>query len=241
MSQLSGKGALVTGASRGIGRAVAERFAEAGARVVVHYGESREEAESLASRIGAVAIQADMGNPAAVRGLIAEADEKLGGLDILVNNAGIAIFKPVGEITEEEYDRMFAVNTKGVFIAMQEAAHRMRDGGRIINVSTGATVTGTANGAIYCGSKAAIEQFSRVLARELGFRGITVNTVSPGFTETDMLKQFPYLCEIGPGMSPFGRLGTGADVAAVIAFLASDDAHWLTGQNVQAGGGVNMV
>lgn len=241
MQNLKGKTALVTGASRGIGRAVAERLAADGARVAVHFVESGAEAQAVAAKIGGFALQADIGKSAEVRRLFAQAQDKLGSLDILVNNAGIAIFKPVSETTEDEYDRMFAVNAKGVFIALHEAARCMRDGGRIINLSSGATVMGTANGAIYCGSKAAVEQFTRALARELGPRGITVNTVSPGFTETDMLNQFPHLTQIGPGMSAFGRLGTPPDVADVIAFLASDDARWLTGQNIQASGGVNMV
>ena len=241
MSELLGKLALVTGASRGIGRAIAERLSSGGAKVAVHYGQSAAEAKELASKIGGLAIQADMAQPSEVRQLVADAHQRLGGLDILVNNAGIAILKPLDKITEDEYDRMFAVNTKGVFVALQEGARLMRDGGRIINISSGATINGTPNGSIYCGAKAAIEQFARSLARELGPRGITVNTVSPGFTETAMYRQFPHFAEIAPKMAALGRVGDPADVAEVVAFLASDSSRWLTGQNIQASGGTNMV
>jgi len=239
--RLTGKNAIVTGGSRGIGAAVARGLAAEGARVVVGYTSSANAAQRLADEIGGAAIQADLGERGAARRLFDAAEAACGAIDIVVNNAGIAIFKPVAGVTDAEFERMFAVNTRGVFEMMREAARRLRDGGRIVSLSSGATVGGTRGGAIYCGAKAAVEQFTRALAHELGSRNITVNSVSPGFTATDMLHTFPRLVEIGPTMSPLGRLGAPEDVADVIAWLCTDEARWVTGQNIQAGGGASMV
>jgi len=241
MSSLSGKTALVTGASRGIGRAIATRLARDGARVAVNYARSVKAAESLAAEIGGLAVQADIADPAEIRTLFDTVFQSFGRLDILVNNAGIALMKPIAEVTEEEYDRVFALNARGAFFCLQQAALRMNDGGRIVNISTGATVGGTAGGAIYCGAKAALEQFTRALAREVAPRGITVNTLSPGFTDTDMLNANPHLVELGAKLSPMKRIGAPEDVADAVAFLCSHDARWITGQNIQAGGGVSMT
>jgi 3-oxoacyl-[acyl-carrier protein] reductase len=160
----------------------------------------------------------------------------MGRLDIVVANAGVHIEKPLVESTEQDYDYVFDTNTKGVFFTLQEAARRMRDGGRIIAVSTGGTKMPFANMSLYLGSKGAIEQFVRSLARELGSRNITVNILSPRFTDTDMMPE--QYREYGASLSPFNRVGTPQDVADVSAFLASDAARWVTGQNLQAGGGV---
>jgi 3-oxoacyl-[acyl-carrier protein] reductase len=246
MGELEGKVAVVTGGSRGIGRAVAERLAADGAAVVLSYRDRAAEADGVVARIvaaggRALALRADLASVPDVRSLFAAALDRFGRLDILVNNAGVAIYRPVAEATEEEFEASFAVNARGTFFALQEAARRIADGGRIVNISTGATVSGVPQGALYCGSKAAVEQFTKSLARELGPRGITVNTVSPGFTETGMLASLPHLREVGAAMSPLGRTGRPEEVAEVVAFLAGPRAGWLTGCNIQAGGGVTIV
>jgi 3-oxoacyl-[acyl-carrier protein] reductase len=238
---LVGKTALVTGSSRGIGRAIAERLAADGATVVVNYTRSlqhaREVVDGIHTRAGkAVAIQADVSKPAEVQRLFSEAQKVVGPLDIVVANAGVHIEKPLAESTEEDYDLVFNINTKGVFFTLHEAARRIRDAGRIVVVSTGGTKMSFPNMSLYLGSKGAIEQFARSLSRELGPRNVTVNVLSPGFTDTDMLPE--QYREYGASLSPFKRVGTARDVADVAAFLASNDARWVTGQNLQAGGGV---
>jgi len=246
MADLEGKVTVVTGGSRGIGRAIARRLAADGAAVVLSFRTGAAEADSAVAEIAAAggraaAVRADLAVVADVRALVAGAVERFGRLDILVNNAGVAIYRPVAEATEEEFDASFAVNARGTFFALQEAARRMADGGRIVNISTGATVPGVPQGALYCGSKAAVEQFTKSLARELGPRGITVNTVSPGFTETGMLAALPHLREVGAALSPLGRTGQPEEIAEVVAFLVGPGGSWLTGCNVQAGGGVTIV
>jgi Dehydrogenases with different specificities (related to short-chain alcohol dehydrogenases) len=239
--QLAGKVALVTGSSRGIGRAIAERLAAEGAAVIVNYVRGEQAAQEVVNAIRgrggqAVAIQADVAKPAEVRRLFTEARTALGALDIVVANAGVAVIKSIAESTEEEFDHVFDANAKGVFFMLQEAARQVRDGGRIVVVSTGGTRMLMSGTALYLGSKGAIEQFVRVLSRELGPRNITVNALSPGFTDTDLLPERDR--KVAAGMSPFARIGEPAEVASVAAFLASDDARWVTGQNVGAGGGV---
>jgi 3-oxoacyl-[acyl-carrier protein] reductase len=184
----------------------------------------------------AVAIQADVAKPVEVRRLFNEAEKALGRLDIVVANAGVYMEKPLVECTEKDYDYVFDINTRGVFFTLQEAGRRVRDGGRIIAVSTGGTRLSFANMSLYLGSKGAIEQFARSLARELGTRSITVNVLSPGFTETDMLPE--QYRAYGASLSPFNRVGTPEEVANVSVYLASDAARWVTGENIQAGGGV---
>lgn len=238
---LEGKSALVTGSSRGIGRAIAQRLAADGAVVVINYAHNRQPAEEAVKAIvqsggKAIAIPADVAKPAEVRRLFDEAEKALGGLDIVVGNAGVVLEKSLAESSEEEYDYVFNINTKGVFFTLSEAARRIRDGGRIVVVSTSGTKMPFANLSLYLGSKGAVEQFVRSLSRELGSRNITVNTLSPGFTETDMLLE--QYRAYGASLSPFNRVGTTSEVADVAAFLASDAARWVTGQNLQAGGGV---
>jgi 3-oxoacyl-[acyl-carrier protein] reductase len=238
---LEGKTALVTGSSRGIGRAIAERLAADGAAVVINYGRNAQLAQEVAKGIiakggKAVAIQADVSKPAEVRRLFNETDKTVGRLDIVVANAGVHISKPLIENTEADYGYIFDINTKGVFFTLQEAARRVRDGGRIVVVSTGGTKMHFANMSLYLGSKGAIEQFARSLSLELGPRNVAVNVLSPGFTDTDMLPE--QYREYGASLSPFNRVGTAQDVADVAAFLASAAARWVTGQNLQAGGGV---
>lgn len=238
---LEGKTALVTGSSRGIGRAIAERLAADGAAVAINYARNRQLAQEVVDGIlarsgKAFAIQADVSKPAEVRRLFDEAGKTVGPLDIVVANAGVVLEKPLVESTEQDYDSVFNINTKGVFFTLQEAARGTRDGGRIIAVSTGGTKMPFANLSLYLGSKGAIEQFVRSLSRELGPRNITVNVLSPGFTDTDMLLE--QYRAYGASLSPFNRIGMASEVADVAAFLASDAARWVTGQNLQAGGGV---
>jgi 3-oxoacyl-[acyl-carrier protein] reductase len=242
MGTLAGKVAIVTGASRGIGQAIAERLAQDGASVVVNYVNSSAKAKEVIAGIEArggqaLALQADMSKVNDIRHLFQATVDHFGQLDILVNNAGLAIYKPVVDISEEDFDATFALNARGTFFALQEAARRMADNGRIVSISTGSTVSPSPTASIYAGSKAAVEQFTKALAKEIGGRGITVNAVSPGFTDTEMLANNPLLKEKGLKMSPLGRLGQPADVADVVAFLVSEEARWLTGQNIQAGGG----
>ncbi|MBF8188092.1 SDR family oxidoreductase [Nonomuraea sp. K274] len=241
MSVLSGKGALVTGGSRGIGRAIVERLTGDGAEVVFCYEHSAEAAEQVAKETGAHAVRADLGSREDLERLFAEAEARLPGVDILVNNAATAAAqKPIADITDEDYERVFAVNTRAVFLAIQWAGRMMRDGGRIINISTLNTRVPAPTLALYCGSKGAIEQFAKVAARELGERGITVNVVSSGATDTDMLRGAnpPEALEQTPMYTALRRLGRPDDIAAVVAFLAGPDGRWVTGHNVNATGGL---
>jgi 3-oxoacyl-[acyl-carrier protein] reductase len=241
----NGKVAIVTGASRGIGRAIAERLAQDGAMVIVNYSTSVENAKEVVVGIEAkggkaVAVQADMSNIIEVKRLIGDTMKRFGRLDILVNNAGMFMYKPLVETTEEEFDRMFALNTKGPYFALQEAARIIQEGGRIVNISTDGTHMGFAGATAYLGSKGALEQFTKGLAYELAPKGITVNTVSPGYTDTDMLPADPSFRQIGEQASPFKRLGMAKDIADVVAFVVSEEARWVTGQNLHVGGGVVM-
>jgi len=238
---LEGKTALVTGGSRGIGRAIGERLAADGATVVINYARNEQLTHEVVKAISAkggkaMGIQADVSKPAEVRRLFGEAEKAIGPLDVVIANAGVYLSKPLIENTEADYDYVFDINTRGVFFTLQEAARRVRDGGRIIAISTGGTKMMFPNSALYLGSKAAVEQFARSLSRELGPRNVTVNVLSPGFTDTDMLPE--QYREYGASLSPFNRVGTAKEVADVAAFLASDAARWVTGQNVQAGCGV---
>lgn len=240
-NDLDGRNALVIGGSRGIGRAVVEQLATAGAAVAFSYVSNKDAAAALvddlrrAGRV-ATAFQADLGRVSDVRELFARAGDALGPLDIVVANAGVAIVKALVDCTEEDYDEVFAANAKGTFFALQEAARRVRDGGRIVAVSTGGTKMWFTGTSLYLGSKGAVEQFARVLSRELGSREITVNVVSPGFTDTDLLPERDR--RVAASLSAFGRVGTPAEVARVVGYLASDAARWVTGQNLAAGGGV---
>lgn len=236
-----GKNAIVVGGSRGIGKAIAERLSSAGASVAINYVKSRQAAEQLAEQIiqqggKAVTVQADISKLPAIRSLFEQVEERLGPPDIVIVNAADYVPALLSEATEEQYDRLFNTNTKGVFFILQEAARRVRDGGRIIVTSSGGTQMYFTMNSIYLGSKGAVEQFVRVLSRELGERNITVNTISPGFTNTDLLPDRDRA--VAAGMSPFKRVGEPNDVADVAVFLASDAARWITGQNIGAGGGV---
>lgn len=239
---LSDRKALVTGGSRGIGRAVVERLARDGADVVFSYATNATAAAEVVAATGGTAfgVPAELGRISDIRALFQQAEERLGALDIAVLNAGVVLGATIDQLDEATYDQVMNVNAKGTFFALQEAARRLRDGGRIVTVSTINTVLPYAGNAIYSASKAAVEQFAAIAAKELGARGITVNTVSPGATDTDMLRGAnpPEVLEQMKTMSPFGRLGTPADVGDVIAFLVGPDGRWMTGQNLRAGGGI---
>jgi 3-oxoacyl-[acyl-carrier protein] reductase len=241
---LQGKVALVTGASRGIGRAIALRLANDGAAVVVNYAGSEPQAQEVVAGIEkaggqAVAVQADVSKVADVVRLFDATFERFGRLDILVNNAGVILYKLLADTTEEDFDRLMAINVKGTYFCCQQAAKRMADGGRIINLSTSITATMLPTYSAYAASKGAVEQITRILAKELGSRQITINAVSPGPTDTELFGQGKTDEEkrrFGQ-MAALGRLGQPQDIADVVAMLCSDDARWITGQNVRANGG----
>ncbi len=243
--KLQNKVAVVTGASRGIGRAIALRLAQEGASVVVHFKENELAAQDVVSEIeksGGVAraFGADIGDVVEVRRFFATVQSEFKTIDILVNNAGWAEFKVLEEVNEEDFDAIFDLNVRGLFFATQEAARLLNDNGRIVNISSGITRANVGSGAVYAGSKAAVEAFTRCWSNDLGTRGITVNTVSPGMTETDLLMEVtsPDALQGMAAQSPFGRLGKPQDIADVVAFLCTDDARWLSAQNILANGGI---
>ncbi len=244
MALLKNKVAIVTGSSRGIGRAIVERFAAEGAAVVVNYARSEDEARSVVAAIEAkggkaMAIQADAGVVADIRRLFLETIGKFGRVDIVVNNAGLAGDpKPIAEITEKEFDETFAVFGRGPFFVMQEAARALPDGGRIINISTVMTDLLTPSSSTYAGSKAAMEAFSAVLAAELASRRITVNTVLPGAIETKMLRGLPK--EIQESLEQRTPLGIGQpnDIAGLVAYLAGEEGRWITNEKIRCDGGI---
>jgi len=245
MTGLQDKAALVTGGSRGIGRAIVERLAAAGARVVFSYLNSADAAAEIAAAITADggtahAVQADLGDPSAAARLFGQAEDLIGPLDILVNNAAVVAGDPIAETSDELFDATFAVNLKSPFVLIREAARRLRDGGRVINISTLNTVMVGPRMAPYAASKAALELLGRVAAYELGERGITVNAVLPGATETDMFRNNNHeeSRKALLSMTALGRIGEPADIADVVAFLASDEGRWITGQSIRAAGGL---
>lgn len=251
MGDLYGKTALVTGSSRGIGRGIAQRLAQDGAVVAVHYGSNegaaKETVEGIRDNGGrAFLVGAELGVPGDAEALFDAFDAGLAtagaepGLDILVNNAAISLPGHIGEVTTEEFDRTIAINTKAPFFIIQHGLRRMRDGGRIVNISSAVTSTAFPSTIAYGLSKGAIDTLTRTLAKDVGDRGITVNTVAPGFIETDMnaaMRSTPEAHAALAAISVFNRLGRPADVADVVAFLASDDSRWITGQRIDVTGG----
>jgi 3-oxoacyl-[acyl-carrier protein] reductase len=238
--QLRGKTALITGGSRGIGRAIALGLASEGAAIVVGYLKNEVPARDVVRNITdmggkAVAVQADLSHPNEVSRMFDISEQSMGSLNIVVASAGEIIVKTLTECTEEDYHRIFDTNTKGVFFTLKEAARRLKDGGRIIVLSTGGTKMFFPEQSLYLGSKGAIEQFVRAVSWELAGRGITVNAISPGPTETDMMQD--RYRDKAAAMSPFNRIADPRDVADIAVFLATDAARWVTGQNIAAGGG----
>ncbi|MCX3063655.1 SDR family oxidoreductase [Streptomyces beihaiensis] len=254
MGALTGKTALVTGASRGIGRSIARRLADEGALVAVHFGKDADAARETVAGIRrshgrAFDVRAELGVPGDVKTLYAKFDEGLAsegegpGFDILVNNAGTSGSAVIDEVTPELFDRLFAVNTRAPLFIVQQGLKRIRDGGRIINISSAATRIAYPESIVYSMSKGALDTFTLALAKELGGRGITVNTVAPGFVETDMNAAKRTSREATAELaswSVFDRLGRPDDVADVVAFLASDSSRWITGQCIDASGGSRL-
>ncbi len=243
MSSLTGKVAIVTASSRGIGRSIALRLGRDGAAVAVNYVASPEKAEAVVQEIitnggKAIAIQGNVATKADVTRLFDETEKQLGAIDIVVNVAGLSVFKPHVDLTDEDFDKIFSVNTKGAMYMLQAAATRVKDGGRIVQFSTGGTKMPLPGAGLYAASKAAGEQFALALAKEIGHRQVTVNLVSPGVTDTDGLILAQEAIDHLIGQTPLGRLGQPQDIADVVAFLVGDDAHWMTGQNLQINGGI---
>ncbi|MER6344097.1 SDR family oxidoreductase [Streptomyces sp. NPDC001595] len=247
MGALTGRTALVTGASRGIGRGIAERLGRDGARVAVHYGTNEAAAKETVAAIeaeggSAFAIGVELGRPKDAEDLWSEFDRHADGVDIIVNNAGIGTSSPLEGIGEEEYDRVFAVNVKAPHFIVQHGLGRLRDGGRIVNISSGLARTAVMPDKMaYAMTKGALDVFTRDLSKILGPRGITVNSVAPGIIDTDNTAEFLHRTENGwaqaAAISALGRVGEPADVADVVAFLASDGGRWITGSWVDATGG----
>lgn len=245
MQKFENKVAIVTGASRGLGKQIAVQLAEQGARVVVNYASNKQEAEKTVREIignggEAIAVQADVSLPADVAALYEAAISSYGKVDIVINNAGIMITKLLKEFSESEFDRQFSVNVKSVFLMMQEAGDVLEDGGRIINISSSTSRLMMPSYAIYSATKAAVEQMTRVFAKEVGNRGITVNSVLPGPMNTELFlegKSEEVIQRIS-GLSVLNRIGEVEDMLPVILFLARSDAQWITGQSIGVNGGM---
>ena len=245
MTNKINKLAIVTGASRGIGAAVAERLAGDGFTVVINYSGDVKSAEALARKIEgkggrALTARADVSDPNAVRGMFDAAEAAFGGVDVLVNNAGIMKLAKIADSDDALFDQHVAINLKGSFNAMREAAKRLRDGGRIINFSTSVVGTMLETYGVYTATKAAVETMTAILAKELRGRSITVNAVAPGPVATELFLNgtSPELIDRLARMNPLERLGTPEDVAAAVAFLVGPDGGWINGQVLRANGGM---
>jgi 3-oxoacyl-[acyl-carrier protein] reductase len=240
---LTSKVALVTGASRGIGAAIAKRLAREGAAVAITYAGSQQKAQEVVSAIEAaggkgLAIQADSADAEAVKSAVGETVKTLGRLDVLVSNAGIAKIAPLDEYSLEDFDRMVAVNVRGVFVAAQEASRHMQQGGRIVTIgSVNADRMPFTGGSVYAMTKAAVAGMVRGLARDLGPRGITVNNVQPGPVDTDMNPADGPFAEFLKGLLAVGRYGQGDEIAAMVAYLAGPEAGFVTGASLTIDGG----
>jgi 3-oxoacyl-[acyl-carrier protein] reductase len=247
MARLQGKVAVVTGASKGIGAAIAEKFAEEGASVVVNYARSEKEANQVVNRIKqkggkAIAVKADLSKISEIKPLFEKAQQEFGHVDIVVNNAGIYEFLPLGSITEEHFNRQYDLNVKGLIFATQEAVSRFDGrGGNIINVSSVVSTAPTPNGSVYSSTKAAVDAITRSLAAELGPRNIRVNSILPGPVETEGTSVMPGVNDFFSGLAaqtPLGRVGQPQEIANTVAFLAADESGWITGQTIYASGGL---
>ncbi|MCA0045796.1 SDR family oxidoreductase [Mesorhizobium sp. B283B1A] len=245
MTPIPTRAAIVTGASKGIGAAITQRLARDGMAVVVNYSQGRTEAEAVVSAIEAgggkaIAVQANIADPAGIAMLFDAGEQAFGGVDILVNNAGIMKLSPVAETDDASFDHQVATNLGGVFRGMREGARRLRDGGRIISFSSSVVGLYQPGYGVYAATKAAVEAMTHILAKELGARRITVNAVAPGPVETALFtdgKSAAQIEAIGK-MIPLGRLGQPDDIAGVVSFLAGPDSFWVNGQIIRANGGV---
>jgi 3-oxoacyl-[acyl-carrier protein] reductase len=247
MSKLKGKVAVVTGASKGIGAAVARTLAAEGAAVVVNYASSKQDAEAVVAGIEkaggkAVAVKGDVSKVNDAQAIVDAAVKHFGHLDVLVNNSGVYEFKPLEEITEEHYRRQFDVNVLGLLLTTQAAAKHLGEGASIINIGSVITRVVPPASAVYAGSKGAVDTITAVLAQELGPRRIRVNAVNPGMVETEGTRAAGVIgsdLEAGTrARTPLGRIGQPQDIASIVTFLASDDSYWLNGEQLVASGGV---
>jgi 3-oxoacyl-[acyl-carrier protein] reductase len=245
MTDKTSKVAIVTGASRGIGAAIAERLAKDGFAVVVNYSGDAKSAEALAEKIKAgggraLTVKADVSDSRAVLGLFDAAEKAFGGIDVLVNNAGIMQLAKIADSDDALFDRQIAVNLKGSFNAMREAARRLRDGGRVVNLSTSVVGTKLETYSVYAATKSAVETMTAILSKELRGRNITVNAVAPGPVSTELFLngKSPELVDRLAKMNPMERLGTTEDIASVVAFLVGPDGGWINGQVLRANGGM---
>ncbi len=248
MATLNGKVAVVTGASKGIGAAIAEKLAAEGAAVVVNYAKSVEGANAVVARIQkaggrAVAVKADVSKLAEIKTLFEAALTAFGKVDVLVNNAGVYEFAPIGNIYEEHYDRQFDLNVKGLLFATQEAVKVFgENGGSVVNISSVVSPSPLANASVYSATKAAVDAVTKSLAKELGPKKVRVNSVLPGATETEGFGASaiaPQIREWAVSQTPLGRLGKPEDITGLVAFLASDQSSWVTGELIRASGGQN--
>jgi len=245
MNAQSPKVAIVTGASRGIGAAIAERLGRDGFAVAVNYAGNAQAADGVVARIEAagghaITVQADVADAGAVKAMFDEVEVALGGVDVLVNNAGVMTLAPFAEQDDAAFDRMIDINLKGAFNTLREAARRMRSGGRVINLSTSVLGLNLPGYGAYVATKGAVEAMTRVLANEMRGRNITVNAVAPGPTATALFLdgKSPELIERMSKMNPLERLGQPQDIAAAVAFLAGPDGAWINGQTLRANGGI---
>jgi 3-oxoacyl-[acyl-carrier protein] reductase len=247
MSKLSGKVALVTGASKGIGAAIAKRLAADGASVVVNYASSKEGADAVVASITkaggkAVAVKGDVSKLGDAQTIVESAVKSFGRLDILVNNSGVYEMKPLEEITEEHFHRQFNVNVLGLLLVTQAAAKHLGAGASIVNIGSVVSRITPPNSAVYTGTKGAVDAITGVLSRELGPKQIRVNSVNPGMIETEGTHTAGFIgSEFQDWIvanTPLGRIGQPEDIANVVSFLASEDSHWVTGQDILAGGGM---
>jgi 3-oxoacyl-[acyl-carrier protein] reductase len=245
MTNESNRVAIVTGASRGIGAAVAERLAADGLTVVINYSGDVKSAEALAKKIEAkggraLTAKADVSDAGAVRGMFDAAEAAFGGVDVLVNNAGIMKLARIADSDDALFDQQIAINLKGSFNAMREAAKRLRDGGRIVNFSTSVVGIKLETYGVYAATKAAIETMTAILSKEMRGRNITVNAVAPGPVGTELFLngKSQELIDHVAKMNPLQRLGTPADIAATVSFLAGPDGGWINGQVLRANGGM---
>jgi 3-oxoacyl-[acyl-carrier protein] reductase len=236
---------LVTGGARGIGRAISLRLAADGFAVAVNYTANRKAADEVVSAIAAnggtaLAVLADVSDGAAVVAMFDTVERELGSLHALVNNAGIMALKPIAETDDATFDRMFAVNTKGTFHTLREAAKRLGNGGRIVNVSTSVVALALPGYAVYAATKAAVDCFTTILSKEMRGRNITVNSIAPGPTATDLFMEgkTPERIEQLAKMPPLERLGAPDDIAAAVSFLIGPDGRWVNGQIIRANGGI---